>query len=94
MNINVTEDIRSVTELKRKTREIIDQARRTGRPVILTANGKADAVLMDAETYEKQFGAANLSALLAAGEADIAAGRSRPARTFLREFKRAHKISG
>ena len=94
MNINVAEDIRSVTELKRRTREIIDHARRTGRPVILTANGKADAVLMDAETYEKELGMAKLGTLLATGEADIAEGRSRPARTFLREFKRAHKVSG
>ncbi len=92
MNLNVVEDIRSVTELKRNTREIIDHARRTGRPVILTANGKADAVLMDAETYERQLGNANLAAMLAAGEADIAAGRARPARAFLREFKRGRKI--
>lgn len=89
MNLNVIEDIRSVTELKRNTREIIEHARRTGRPVILTANGKADAVLMDAETYERQLGTANLAALLAAGEADITAGRTRPARAFIREFKRA-----
>ena len=92
MNLNVIEDIRSVTDLKRNTREIIEHARRTGRPVILTANGKADALLMDAETYERQLGNANLVALLAAGEADIAAGRVRPARAFLREFKRARKI--
>jgi len=92
MDLNVVEDIRSVTELKRNTREIIEHARRTGRPVILTANGKADAVLMDAETYERQLGNANLATLLAAGEADIAAGRTRSARAFLREFKRARKI--
>ena len=92
MDINVTEDIRSVTELKRRTREIIDHARHTGRPVILTANGRADAVLMDADTYEKHFGMAKLATLLAAGDADIAAGRTRSARTFLREFKRAHKL--
>jgi prevent-host-death family protein len=93
MKLNVVEDIRSVTELKRNTREIIDHARRTGRPVILTANGKADAVLMDAETYEKAIGSANLATLLAAGEADIEEGRTRPARAFLREFKRARKVS-
>ena len=92
MDINVTEDIRSVTELKRKTREIIDQARRTGRPVILTANGRADAVLMDADTYEKHLKMARLATLLESGEADIAAGRSRSARTFLREFKRARRL--
>ena len=55
MVIKLIDDIRSVTELKRKTREILDQVRRTGRPVILTVNGKADAVLIDAKTFEKHL---------------------------------------
>ena len=46
MPILPTDDIRSVTDLKRKTREILDQVRQTGRPVVLTVNGRADAVLM------------------------------------------------
>ena len=87
-------DIRSVTELKRKTREILDQVRRTGRPVILTINGKADAVLIDARTYEKHLSAGNLARLLVPAEVDVREGRTRPARSFLREFKRARKISG
>jgi prevent-host-death family protein len=50
MPINLAEDIRSVTELKRNTRDILQQIHRTVRPVVLTVNGKADAVLMDAKT--------------------------------------------
>lgn len=37
--------------------------------------------------------ASSLALLLAKGEADIAAGRSRPIRGFLRDFKNAHKTS-
>ena len=59
--MKLTDDIRSVTDLKRKTREILDQVRRTGRPVILTVNGKADAVLMDAKTFETRLAAGNLA---------------------------------
>ena len=94
MSLNLLEDIRSVTDLKRKTREILQQIHRTGRPVILTVNGKADAVLIDARTYEKHLAAFNLARLLSEGEDDIAAGRVRDARTVLREFKNAHKIRG
>jgi prevent-host-death family protein len=93
MSIHVIEDIRSVTELKRKTREILQQVHDTKRPVIVTVNGKADAVLMDAKTYEERLGAANLARLLAVGEGDIASGRIRPMRTFLKDFKRARKVS-
>ena len=93
MLISISEDIRPVTDLKKHTREVLDQARRTGRPVILTVNGRADAVLLDAKTYERHLRASNLARLLSEGAADVAAGRTRPLRTFLREFKNAKKIS-
>ena len=93
MSLNPSEDIRSVTDLKRNTREILSQVRRTKRPVVLTVNGKADAVLMDTKTYEKHLKAANMARLLASGENDIAAGRTRPIRSFLRQFKHARKVS-
>jgi prevent-host-death family protein len=93
MAIQLMDDIRSVTELKRKTREILDQIHETGRPVVLTVNGKADAVLMDAKSYERQLRAANMARLLAVGEEDAAARRVRPMRAFLKELRRARKVS-
>ena len=92
MSMHLTDDIRSVTELKRKTREILRQVRQTGRPVVVTVNGKADAVLMDAQTYQKHLRAANMARLLAAAEEDVVSGRVRPMRTFLTEFTRARKV--
>ena len=92
MSFSPSEDIRSVTDLKRNTREILQQVHKTGRPVVLTVNGRADAVLLDARTYEKYLRAFNLAGLLAEGEADVSAGRVRGARSILREFKNAHKI--
>ena len=93
MPFNPSEDIRSVTDLKRKTKEILNQVHRTKRPVMLTVNGKADAVLMDTNTYEKHLKAANMARLLALGEEDIIAGRTKTARSFLKDFKRARKVS-
>src|SRR5438876_1117073 len=91
--MKLIDDIRSVTELKRKTREILDQVRQTGRPVVLTVNGKADAVLIDARTYEKHLSASNLAKLLMPAEDEVRSGGKRLMRSFLREFKRARKIS-
>jgi prevent-host-death family protein len=93
MPLNPSEDIRSVTELKRKTKEILSQVHRTKRPVVLTVNGKADAVLMDTKTYERHLKAGNMARLLAVGEEDVAAGRTRPIRAFLKDFKHARKVS-
>ncbi|MHB8881559.1 MAG: type II toxin-antitoxin system Phd/YefM family antitoxin [Thermodesulfovibrionales bacterium] len=90
--ISPSEDIRSVTDLKRNTRDILDHLHATGRPVILTVNGKADSVLLDVRVYERHLQAGNLAKLLAPAELDIASGRTRPARDFLTEFKRDKKI--
>jgi prevent-host-death family protein len=93
MSLHPSEDIRSVTDLKRKTKEILNQVHRTKRPVVLTVNGKADAVLMDTSTYENHLKAANMARLLAPAEEDITAGRTKSVRSFLKEFKRARKVS-
>ena len=93
MAYSFASDIRSVTDLKRHTKSVLAQAHQTRRPVILTVNGKADAVLLDAKTYELRLSAGNLAKLLRPAEEEVAKGRSRPARSFLKGFKRARKIS-
>ena len=92
--IRPSEDIRSVTDLKRNTREILDHLHATGRPVILTVNGRADSVLLDVRVYEMHLQAGNLARFLAPAEREVEIGRTRPARDFLKEFKRAKKIQG
>jgi prevent-host-death family protein len=92
MAINLTEDIRSVTDLKRHTRDILTHVHLTRRPVVLTVNGKADAVLIDAKSYEKHLEASNLSRLLVPAEQDVLSKRIRPMRSFLKHFRNAHQI--
>ncbi len=92
MSISLAEDIRSVTDLKRHTREILNHVHETGRPLVLTVNGRADLVLIDAKVYEKQLKAMNLARLLSEAEGQVATGQTRPVRDFLEEFKSARKI--
>lgn len=47
-----TEDIRPITDLKRRASEIVDHARKTRRPVLLTRRGRGVAVLLDVEEFE------------------------------------------
>lgn len=93
MVINFNSDIRPVTDLKRHTRDILAQIHKTGRPVVLTVNGKADAILIDAKMYEKHLKAGNLSRLLTPAEQDVLSKKTRPMRPFLKDFKNARKIS-
>ena len=92
MPISITEDIRSITDLKRNTTSVLDQIHKTKRPVILTVNGKAEAVLVDAREYEKIINAFNLLNLLAPAEEDVKEGRFAEAKDFFREFKRGKEI--
>ena len=93
MNVSMTEDIKSASDLKKHMREIFDHAHQTGRPVVVTVNGRPDMVLLDVSVFEKKLKALNLSQLLAESEGDVRSGRIRSARAFLKSFKHARKIS-
>jgi len=66
---------------------IRQQIHQTGRPVIITVNGKPNAVLIDVGTFERKIQALNLGALLLEAENDMKKGLVRPARDFLEEIK-------
>ena len=92
MTISITQDIRSITDLKRNTTAVLEQIHETKRPVILTVNGKAEAVLVDAGEYERITNAFNLLKLLAPAEEDVTTGRYTEAKDFFKRFKSAKEI--
>jgi hypothetical protein len=47
------EDILSLTEFHRHSREHIARLRATGRPEVLTINGRAELVVQDASAYQE-----------------------------------------
>ena len=62
-----SEDIRSVSELKVRAAEIVEQVRRSRRPVLLTRRGRGVAVVMDLEEYERLVDRANFVEAVEAG---------------------------
>jgi len=94
MALSITEDIRSITDLKRNTNSVLEQIHKTKRPVVLTVNGKAEAVLLAAHEYEKIASTFNLLKLLIPAEEDISSNRHLEAKAFFKDFKREKNISG
>ena len=47
------QDIRSLTDFARNARAHLDRLRRTGRPELLTVNGKAEVVVQNAAAYQR-----------------------------------------
>jgi prevent-host-death family protein len=48
-----SEDVHPLTELKTRASALVDQVRRSRRPVLLTRRGRGVAVLIDLEEYER-----------------------------------------
>ncbi|MFZ4575558.1 MAG: type II toxin-antitoxin system Phd/YefM family antitoxin [Phycisphaerales bacterium] len=51
-------DTYSLTDFKQNAKEHLERLRATGRPEVLTVNGKAEAVVMTPETYDQLVEAA------------------------------------
>ena len=73
--MNGKEDIRPISYIKANAAEILEQVNETRRPVYVTQNGEARAVLVDTESYENMKKAIGLLKLLTQGESDIVDGK-------------------
>jgi prevent-host-death family protein len=73
--MNIKEDIRPISYIKANAAEILAQVNETHRPVYVTQNGEAKAVLLDTESYEKMKKTIGLLKLLTQGERDIVDGK-------------------
>src|SRR2546427_11707145 len=51
--MKLTRDIHSLSTFKRDTAKLVRQLKKTGQPVVLTVNGKAELIVQDAESYQK-----------------------------------------
>lgn len=73
--MNITNDIKSVTYLKSRAADLLNQVNETHRPIIITQNGDARAVLQDPKSYENMRNAIGILKLISQGEADIRKGK-------------------
>ena len=87
--LDLTTDIRSLTEFKRNTTELVENLKRTKHPIVLTVNGKAELVVKDAESYQALLNAAELLETLKSirrGLDQMKEGQGRTAETFFAEM--------
>ena len=69
--MQITNDIRPVTYLKSRAADVLKQINETHRPMIITQNGEAKAVIQDPKSYEDMKNAIGLLKLLSFAEEDI-----------------------
>ena len=93
--LDITKDIQSLTTFRRQSGNFMKQLKKSKRPVVLTVNGKAAAVVQDAEAYQRLLdiaASANEEEAIRQGLEDVKKGRTRPAREFFAEFEAKHGI--
>src|SRR4051812_38481675 len=89
--VTLSEDLRSLSNLETQAPEVVQQARTTGRPVVLTREGHGVTVLCSVEVFEElQSSSERLELQQAVGEAerDIAEGHWVESSEVLAKLKR------
>ncbi len=74
--MHIVNDIKSVTYLKSRAADVLKQINETHRPMIITQNGEAKAVIQDPKSYEDMRNALSLLKLLSFAEEDIKNGNT------------------
>jgi len=87
--MKLTRDIQSLSTFKRDTAKIVRQLKKTGQPVVLTVNGKAELIVQDAESYQKLLEAnERMKAIegIRRGLESIKRNGGKPTEKFFRDF--------
>jgi PHD/YefM family antitoxin component YafN of YafNO toxin-antitoxin module len=93
--IDVAKDIDSLTSFKRRTAAFLKRLKKSGHPLVLTVNGKAELIVQDAASYQRLL---DLEDRLAAIEGirrgldDVARGRTRAIDKVRQEKKRKYGL--
>lgn len=93
--LDIANDIQSLSHFKRKTTELVARMKKTGHPVVLTVNGKAELVVQDAASYQRLrelAEQAEMRQFLEESRQDIEAGRTEPAVEALERLAKKHKL--
>ena len=90
--LDLANDIRSLSDFKRNTVDLLDRIRTTGNPMVLTVNGKAELIVQDAGAYQALLDRVEALEGIQRGVADVKAGRTKPAQQVFDELRRKHGI--
>ena len=83
------QDIRSLTDFQRNTKAHLRRLKSSGRPVVLTVNGRAELIVQDAAAFEDMLDAIRG---IQRGLDEMKAGKGEPARKVLDRIRAKYKI--
>lgn len=93
--LDIAKDIQSLTSFRRNSAKFLGRLKKSRRPVVLTVNGKAAAVVQDAQAYQAlldKAARADVYEAIRQGVEDVTHGRTRAARKVFNEMRRRHGL--
>jgi len=89
------QDIHSLSEFQRNTKQFLHKMKQTKSPIVLTINGNAEVVVQDAASYQemlKRLERADAVAAIRQGIEDFQNGRAQDAAEALEELRKKRGI--
>jgi prevent-host-death family protein len=93
--IDITKDIQPLTTFRNNSVKMMQRLKKTKRPIILTVNGKPEAVVQDAAAYQRLLdiaAEADVNEAIRQGLEDLREGRTRPAREVFEELRKEYGL--
>ena len=93
--LDITQDIQPLTTFRNNSVKMIRQLKKTGRPIVLTVNGKTEAIVQSAEAYQRLLDIAaegSVQEAIRQGREDVVAGRTYPAEEVFNEMRKKYGI--
>ena len=79
--------IKPISYLKANAAEVLEKINVEREPLVITQNGEAKAVIQDVASFEQTQETLALLKLLALGQRDIDAGKTKPARAVVERLR-------
>jgi prevent-host-death family protein len=91
-----TTDITTFSDIRQNLRTHINRVKKSGRPLFVTKNGKAEVVILSAKEYDSMSAAEFRAtrAQIRRGRADVKAGRVKPLDQAFADIRAAVGLSG
>ncbi len=93
--LDISQDIHSLTTFRRRSGDLMKQIKKSKRPLVLTVNGRAAAVVQDAEAYQRLLdiaAKADAEEAIRQGFEDVRHRQTSPAREAFDGIRRKHDI--
>lgn len=93
--IDLKADIQPVTDFRNNSVAVIKRLKATGRPIVLTVNGRSEVVIQDAAAYQRLLDLAahaDVEESIRQGREDVTAGRTTSFKDVAKRLRKSNAL--